>query len=204
MTWIVRTLARNLKQSEVENSKSTVVEQWRITAWSRDIRVVFALPALVARSSSSKAEGTATSRTSDLFNGILTCYSAFSFASAYIMQYIASAYIMQYVHHAIQYRHFHQHVLALSSRETWSSKFWKQVDQRNPHQKPPPLWFLCWVVTKSSAAGGRFEEDPNWRTTPKIDQFWGWFFMGVRGYRDTLPPENFLETGFRRLCPSLV
>jgi len=64
--------------------------------------VVSALPALVARSSSSKAEGTATSRTSDLFNGILTCYSAFSFASAYMMQY----------NRGTGGRHFHQHVLA--------------------------------------------------------------------------------------------
>ena len=40
-------------------------------------------------------------------------------------------------------------------------------------EPPPPGGYLLCSLIKN-----REEEDPPWRTTPKIDQFWGWFFMG--------------------------
>ena len=42
-------------------------------------------------------------------------------------------------------------------------------------EPPPPggvSYLLCSLIKNREA------EDPSWRTTPKIDQFWGWFFRG--------------------------
>jgi len=64
------------------------------------------------------------------------------------------------------------------------------VDRKKP---PPPGGFPLYCVPDQEPGGRgpplknhpqnwsiktREEEGPPWRTTPKIDQFWGWFFRG--------------------------
>jgi len=55
------------------------------------------------------------------------------------------------------------------------------IDRKKPL---PPGGVACCVVPGGICWLGAFqiknreEEDPPWKTTPKIDQLWGWFFMG--------------------------
>jgi len=52
-------------------------------------------------------------------------------------------------------------------------------------ERNPPLGEVSYLLC--SLIKNREEEDPPWRTTPKIDQCWGWFFKG-----GPLPPGSWL------------
>jgi len=61
-------------------------------------------------------------------------------------------------------------------------------------KEPPPQggfsYLLCSLIKNPE------EEDPPWRTTPKIDQFWGWFFRG-----GPLPSDSWLGNIINRKPP---
>ena len=60
-------------------------------------------------------------------------------------------------------------------------------------ETPPPGGFSYLVC---SLIKNREEEDPPWRTTPKIDYFWGWFFRG-----GPLPPGSWSGNILNRKPP---
>jgi len=61
-------------------------------------------------------------------------------------------------------------------------------------KKPPPSGGISYLLY--SLIKNQEEEEPPWRTTPKIDQFWGWFFRGV-----PLPPGSWSGNTVNRKPP---
>jgi len=71
------------------------------------------------------------------------------------------------------------YICVLRGHWAWALAVTGNVIERNPPQR--------WVsLLGSFQIKNREEVDPKWRTTPKIDQFWGWFLAG-----GPLPPSSF-------------